>query len=103
MDALDLPTLIPSASVLGLLLVLVVHTQRQAGADRNDYRSHILSQRESHSKEIAVLRAELGAEIAGLRAEVRELREQNDAERHARWAAEDAAAHWRRRAGVGDD
>lgn len=110
MGGVDLPTFLPSVGVLGLLAWLLIHVMRQASGDRGGYQRAIKDLREDHAAEIKEMSArhdaqitDLRTQIAGLRGEVAELRTELEAERRARWEAEDTAAHYRRLAGETDD
>jgi len=114
-------TLIPGAGFFGLLVFLVVHLMRQASGDRGDYQQVLRSLREQHTVELKEEREQhsseirditvrhdaqiqdLRSQIGVLRAEVIDLREDVEAERQARWAAEDAAARYRRMINGGGD
>jgi TolA-binding protein len=114
-------TLIPGAGFFGLLVFLVLHLMRQASGDRGDYQSvlrdlrrqhadEMKEEREQHADDIREITArhdaqiqDLRSQIGVLRAEVIDLREDVEAERKARWAAEDAAARYRRMIDGGGD
>jgi predicted nucleic acid-binding Zn-ribbon protein len=106
----DLPAVVPSVGVFGLLFYLVIHVMRQAAGDRGDYQAALGRLREQHAAEIREITsrhdgeiADLRTQMAGLRAEVDNLRTRLEDERRARWIAEDAAARYRRMTGGGDD
>jgi len=99
----DLPALVPSVGVLGLLAWLLVHVMRQASGDRGGYNAVISGLREQHATEIREMAArhdaqigDLRQQVTGLRSEVGDLRVQLEQERKARHDAEDAAARLRR-------
>jgi septal ring factor EnvC (AmiA/AmiB activator) len=114
-------TLIPGAGFFGLLVLLVVHLLRQSSGDRGDYQQVLREQRKQHAEEMKEERdqhaeelqrltdrhdrqiQDLRSQIAVLRAEVIDLREDVEQERKARWAAEDAAARYRRMIDGGGD
>jgi outer membrane murein-binding lipoprotein Lpp len=114
-------TLIPGAGFFGLLVFLVLHLMRQASGDRGDYQQTLRGLREQHADEMREERLghaaeireltarhdgqiqDLRSQIGVLRAEVIDLREDVEAERKARWAAEDAAARYRRMIDGGGD
>jgi TolA-binding protein len=114
-------TLIPGAGFFGLLVFLVIHLMRQASGDRGDYQQTLRGLREQHADEMREERLghaaeireitarhdaqiqDLRSQISVLRAEVIDLREDVEAERKARWAAEDAAARYRRMVNGGGD
>jgi outer membrane murein-binding lipoprotein Lpp len=114
-------TLIPGAGFFGLLVFLVVHLMRQASGDRSDYQQVLRGLREQHADEMREERLghaaeireltarhdaqiqDLRSQIGVLRAEVIDLREDVEQERQARWAAEDAAARYRRMITDGGD
>lgn len=91
MDALsDVGGLVGGGGVLALLAWWGLRVMSQASGDRKDAAALLADEREKHA-----------AEVAALKAEYAELEEKYEAERHARWAAEDAAAKYRRL--VGED
>jgi len=102
----DLPALVPSVGVLGLLAWLLIHVMRQASGDRGGYNSAVSALREQHATEIREMTARHDAQIAdlrqqvtALRGEVHDLRVRLEDERQSRWAAEDAVARYRRLTG----
>ena len=121
MELPEWSTLIPGAGFFGLLVFLVVHLMRQASGDRGDYQQVLRGLREQHTAELKEEREQhtdeirrltvrhdaqiqdLRSQIGVLRAEVIDLREDVEAERKARWAAEDAAARYRRMIDGGGD
>jgi len=89
-----------------LLGWLIIHIMRQSRDDRKDYATAIAAVREQNAKELKDLTErhdqqiqDLRNEVASLRTEVGELRLKLEAERQARWQAEDAAARYRRQIG----
>lgn len=103
MEIADLPAVVPSAGVVGLLVVFVIRVTVLASQDRNDYRVRLVEQRREHRAELDELRQQIGimrqqhaAEIAELRAEIKELRAEVETERRARHHAEEDAARLRR-------
>jgi outer membrane murein-binding lipoprotein Lpp len=114
-------TLIPFGSFFGLLVFLVLHLLRQGSGDRSDYQRVLREQRQQHADEMKEERdqhaddvreitarhdaqiQDLRSQIGVLRAEVIDLREDVEQERQARWAAEDAAARYRRMINGGGD
>jgi len=116
-DATLLPSLIqaaPQYAMAAILLVLLTRVMGHATTDRGDYRAdldaaeqrhtaEITRLRESYEVQLAALRAAYDAEMASLRGALHDVRDQLssvtaqvDAERRARWHAEDAAAEARR-------
>jgi TolA-binding protein len=114
-------TLLPGAGFFGLLALLVIHLLRTSSGDRGDYQRVLREQREQHADEMKEEREQhandireitarhdaqiqdLRSQIGVLRAEVIDLREDVEQERKARWAAEDAAARYRRMINGGGD
>lgn len=99
----DLWPVIPSAGVLGLLAWLIIHIMRQSRDDRSDYAGALAAIREQNAAEIKRLTErhdeqikDLRNEVSSLRSEVADMRAQLEAERKARWEAEDSAARYRR-------
>ena len=106
----DLPAVVPSIGVLGLLVYLLIHVMRQASGDRGAYQAALSGLREQHVVEIKEMvtrhdaqMSDLRQQMTGLRAEVGDLRARLEDERQARWQAEDAVARYRRLTGGGDD
>lgn len=117
MDAI-LPALIsalPQLGGAGVILFILVLVLRSAASDRVDYRAELAAAAQRHTDEIKRINSDHDAEIADLRAEVKELRKQLadqsastraqlmelerelDTEREQRRKAEDVAAEARRR------
>jgi hypothetical protein len=97
------PVLVPSGGVLVVLVVLIIHLMRQQSGDRSDYQRQLISLRRQHAEEIEKLTTRHDRQITDLRlqlgvsrAEVVECHETIEAERRARWSAEDSAAKYRR-------
>jgi hypothetical protein len=95
--------LVGGGTVFVLLLALIIRLLRQNTADREQYRQHVAQVQEdaaNHAAERdeahrqAIL--EFKEEVRQLRVELRESREEAEAERRARWTAEDTAAGYRR-------
>lgn len=80
-------------------LAIIGYFIRANHAERTQYAELRSKSEEQNDKDIAELRAY----IVELQAKERELIRKLDAERQKRWAAEDAAARYRRMAGVVDD
>lgn len=114
MDLTELPVVVPSGGILVVLVYLIIHVMRQSSSDRGDYHDAVIELREQHVEEINELTArhsaDMGAlreqhlgqiedlrlQVETLRGEVADLRNQIEAERRARWQAEDSAAKYRR-------
>lgn len=89
MDAwADIGGLVGGGSVLAILAYWGLRVMSQASGDRRDASELLKAEREKHA-----------AEVAGLKAAYAELEKRYEAERQARWAAEDAAAKYRRQVG----
>lgn len=108
----ELPGLVPGLGVLGVVVWLLVHTSRQASSDRRSHDATVTAMRAAHTQQlieqVAALREHYDAQLATLRQEVDQLRRglaealtALESERRARWKAEDAAAEYRRRLGLG--
>jgi biopolymer transport protein ExbB/TolQ len=95
--------LVGPGSIFVLMLVLLVRNMRQNTVDREQYRQHIVqvqqdaadhaAEREEAHRQAII---EFKEEVRQLRVELRASREEAEAERRARWAAEDTAAEYRR-------
>jgi FtsZ-binding cell division protein ZapB len=104
---LDLLSLVPAGGVAGTLVIVIIYLMRQ----NNHLMKQNNSDREQYMADVGRLASKHATDIAGVRMEIAELKEANakvilelDAERRRRWAAEDEAAHYKRRAGTpGDD
>lgn len=104
-----LASVAPQAGIGGVLLVVLVAVMRQGGSDRGDYRAALDAAEQRHAAELERVTAMHDAELAELRQQLATLREhvdgltaQLDAERRARWHAEDVAAQARRGAPCDD-
>ena len=84
----DVPGALGGFTALGLLGWFGVRVMRQMSEDRRHSADQLHTEREQHAK----LLAERDALIS-------DLQKRLDAEREARWKAEDSAAKWRRKAG----
>jgi chromosome segregation ATPase len=95
--------LVGGGTVFLLLLALIIRLLRQNTADREQYRQHV-AQVQKEAADYAAERdeehrqtlIELKGEIASLRGELRDVRNELEAERTARWKAQDDAAGYRR-------
>lgn len=106
MDAF-LPALIsalPQLGGAGVILVVLVLLLRSSSTDRADYRVELKAAAERHTDEIKRINADHDAEMAEVKAEVRDLRKKLielqlavDVEREGRRKAEDMAAEALRR------
>lgn len=89
-DALpDLPGLAQAGLGAGLLVVLYLKLLVHHRQDRNEGRAERAALVKAHK-----------AELAEARSEIADLRQQLDAQRRRTWAAEDAAAKYRRQLGL---
>ena len=95
-------TLLPTGGVATALLVVIGYLLRQNHLDRVQYRNDVaaidarataasLAQEARHAAEITAF----GAKITSLEAKVASALDALETERKRRWAAEDAAAHYR--------
>lgn len=103
MDPEALGILIPSGSVVAVLATLIIHQMRQNNADRKQYREDVarveqraaddLAERDEAHRQVL---QEVRDEVKGVRSELAAVREELDAERKARWKAQDDAAGYKR-------
>lgn len=101
MDSL-LPALLnaaPQLGVAGLLLLILAVVLKSSAQDRLDYRTELAAAADRHAAEMKRKDSDHDAELAELRADIRELRKkvddqqsELDLEREARRRAEDVAA-----------
>ena len=99
----SLVTLIPTGSVAGVLVVVIIYLLRQNHTDRTQYRADV-ARIEDRAAEDAKERqieyqahmADVREELVGLRIELKEVREELEAERNVRWKAQDDSAGYRR-------
>lgn len=114
MELSDLPVVIPTGSLVVVLIALIVHLSRQSSGDRDTYQARLVELRKEHREEIKQINehhegqvkrlisqhdgdiSDLRSEVQGLRNEMADVRRQLEDERRARWRAEDAAARYRR-------
>ena len=99
----SLISLVPTGSVAGVLVVVVIYLLRQNHQDRTQYRADVARIEKRSVEDITALHAQHASEMAEVKKELVSLRESNesviaelDLERHRRWTAEDAAAGYRR-------
>jgi hypothetical protein len=78
-------SVLPAAGVAGVLAFVIGYLLRQNYQDRKQYQELLTA-----------VGVQAAAEVAELRAEIKVLRGELEEQRRAKWAAEDAAAHWRR-------
>jgi len=97
---------LPQLGGAGVILVVLVLLLRASGTDRADYRTELKAAAERHTDEIRRINGDHDAEMAEVKAEVRELRKKVielelavDVEREGRRRAEDMAAEARRMRG----
>lgn len=76
------------------LVLVILYLLRQNFADRRQYRDDVARLESRHNVAIA----EFKNEVAGLRQEIADVLASLEAERRAKWQAQDEAAHWRREA-----
>jgi len=84
MDPSALVGLIPTGSIAGILTLIIVYLLRQNNADRTQYAAAAVVQAKSAAQD----RAEFRAEVAVLRKELGDSRDEAEAERRAKWAAQ---------------
>lgn len=90
------PEMFGTGGVALALLAVIGYLLRQNYADRRQYQTHIAEVEKRTDAAIAKSEARSEAEIAGLRKEVHDLRDELETERRARHRAEDDAAKYRR-------
>lgn len=90
------PQILGTAGVAGVLAIVIGYLLRQNFADRRQYQQHIAEVQKSTAEAIKSAKAANDAEIARLNAKVDALSTLYEDERHARWAAEDKAAEYKR-------
>lgn len=100
---MDPLSLLPAGGVLTSLVVVVVYLMRQNNALMRQNNAD----REQYMADVGRLAAKNATDLAAVRDEIAELKEANakvilelDAERRKRWEAEDAAAKYKRQAGI---
>lgn len=96
-------SLLPTGGVATVLVVVIVYLLRVNTVDRKQYRDDVARIQEHAADEAAEREeqhranlAEVREEMAAVRQELREVREELEAERKARWKAQDDAAGYRR-------
>lgn len=99
-----LTSALPQLGGAGLILFILIVVLRSAASDRVDYRAELSAAAGRHADEVKRINADHDAELAELRADIKELRKQVDdlqalldLEREQRRKAEDAAAEALRR------
>lgn len=96
-------SLIPGGGIVSVLVIVIVYLMRQNHADRVQYRNDVARIEARSVQDIKNLHAQHAIEMTEVRDELVALRESNEKvigelekERRRRWAAEDAAAGYRR-------
>jgi hypothetical protein len=90
------PQLLGTGGVAVVLVVVIGYLLRQNFADRRQYQVHIDEVEKRTAAAIASAKAAHDTEIARLNTKVDTLSTLYEGERHARWAAEDKAAEYKR-------
>jgi len=96
-------SLIPTGSIAGVLVIVVIYLLRQNHADRTQYRADVARIEKRSVNDVQALHFQHASEMSEVKTELIALRVSNelvirelDDERRKRWAAEDSAATYRR-------
>ena len=99
----SLVTLIPTGSIAGVLVMVIIYLLKQNHMDRKQYRDDVARIEDRASRDADARQDEyqshmsdVRTELVALRLELKEVREELEAERNVRWKAQDDSAGYRR-------